>query len=170
MKNLFRNTGILLFILLSSISCEDYLDINNDPYLPQTALPSLYLPQICYSVAEGEMFDSRYVGSITQNWAYGSASYFSDRHGSSYTSGTQKFRNHYWSTGSNLNEMVLQSQEINQPVYEGIAKIISAYSWLTTTDHHGELPYQQAWDNTLTKFDYDSQELIYSEVSYNYLV
>ncbi|WKN30720.1 SusD/RagB family nutrient-binding outer membrane lipoprotein [Porifericola rhodea] len=153
-----------LLLLLAFASCEDYLDINDDPYLPQTALPHLYMPQIIYSMAEGEMFDSRYVGAYTQNWVYFTPNYFYDRHGASTISGTQKFRNHYWATGSNLNEMVEQAQDDGLGGYQGIAKTIRAWSWQVVTDHHGELPYLQAWDNTRTKFDYDSQELIYSEV------
>ncbi len=154
------------FILaaLAFTGCKDYLDINADPYAPQTAPPDYYLPQIIYAMAEGEMFDSRYVGSYTQNWVNALPDYFYERHGSSYTSGTQKFRNNYWSIGSDLNEMVTQAQENNQPVYEGIAKVIRAWSWQVTTDHHGELPYQQAWDNTRTSFEYDSQEFIYGQI------
>ncbi|WP_020531793.1 SusD/RagB family nutrient-binding outer membrane lipoprotein [Flexithrix dorotheae] len=164
MKILIRNLAFYILLLMGFSSCEEYLDINDDPYLPQTAPPALYLPQVIYSMAEGDMFDSRYVGSITQNWSYGGTGYFSDRHGSSYYSGVQKFRNHYWTIGSNLNQMVVQAEEAGQPVYAGIAKIIRAYSWQITTDHHGELPYVQAWDNTLTQFDYDSQEFIYGEI------
>ena len=159
-----RYTIYLLIIALCLASCEEYLDINDDPYLPQTASPDLYLPQIIYSMAEGEMFDSRYVGAYTQNWVSRDVDYYYDRHGSSTISGTQKFRNHYWATGSNLNEMVEQAQEEKRGGYQGIANAIRAWSWQVVTDHHGELPYQQAWDNTRTKFDYDSQEFIYAEI------
>ncbi|WKN43370.1 SusD/RagB family nutrient-binding outer membrane lipoprotein [Tunicatimonas pelagia] len=154
----------LILTVLFLASCEDYLDINDDPYLPQTASPHLYLPQIVYSMAEGEMFDSRYVGAYTQNWVSLDPNEYFDRHGFSARSGTQKFRNHYWSTGSNLNEMVEQARERQLGGYQGIAKAVRAWSWQVVTDHHGELPYRQAWDNTRTKFEYDSQELIYGEI------
>ncbi|TRX53017.1 SusD/RagB family nutrient-binding outer membrane lipoprotein [Fulvivirga sp. M361] len=156
----------LLYITLALVimSCEDYLDINDDPFLPQTATPDLYLPQIVYSMAEGEMFDSRYVGAITQNWAWVNANNGFDRHASSNSSGTQKFRDHYWSIGSNLNEVAEQAEELGLADYSGIVNIIRAWSWQIVTDHHGELPFRQAWDNTRTSFDYDPQKDIYAGI------
>ena len=154
----------ILFGLTVLGSCDDYLDVNDDPYLPQTAAPHLYLPQILYSMAEGEMFDSRYVGAITQNWSWLNPNYHFDRHGSSNRSGTQKFRNHYWATGSNLNEMTKQAEEFGLAGYKGIAAAIRGWSWQVLTDHHGELPFDQAWDNTLTKFDYNTQAEIYAGI------
>ncbi len=155
-----------LYIILALIfmSCENYLDINDDPFLPQTASPDLYMPQIIYSMAEGEMFDSRYVGAVTQNWAWVNANNHFDRHGSSNNSGTQKFRDHYWSIGSNLNEVIEQAEELGFADYRGIANIIRAWSWQIVTDHHGELPFRQAWDNTRTSFDYDTQRDIYAGI------
>ena len=154
---------IFLSLVLIS-SCDDYLDINDDPFLPQTSSPHLYMPQVLYSMAEGEMFDSRYVGAVTQNWAWINPNYHYDRHGSSNVSGTQKFRNHYWATGSNLNEINKQAEELNFAGYKGITAAIRGWSWQVLTDHHGELPFDQAWDNTLTKFDYNTQKEIYAGV------
>lgn len=154
----------IVFGLIALWSCDDYLDVNDDPFLPQAASPHLYLPQVLYSMAEGEMFDSRYVGAVTQNWGWFEPNYHFDRHGSSNNSGTFKFRNHYWATGSNLNEINQQAEELNFGVYKGITAAIRAWSWQVVTDHHGELPFDQAWDNTLTRFDYNSQQEIYAGV------
>lgn len=155
--------------MIAGTSCKKYLDINEDPFLPQTAPPNTYLPQILYSMAEGIMFDSRYLGCYTQNWNLNSANYNWDRHGSrlgtpSANQCTQTFRNHYWAIGSNVNQMVEQAADRGFGGYEGIGNTIKAWSWEVVTDGYGELPYSQAWDNTRTKFDYDDQRDIYAGV------
>jgi len=157
---------IPVLLILMMTSCKKYLDINKDPFLPQTAPPNTYLPQILYSMAEGIMFDSRYIGCYTQNWNLISANYNWDRHGSrlgtpSANQCTQSYRNHYWAIGSNVNQMIERAADRNFGGYEGIGNVIKLWSWETVTDGYGELPYTQAWDNTRTKFDYDEQKDIY---------
>lgn len=159
----------LIFTATLSMSCKKYLDINQDPFLPQTAPPNTYLPQIFYSMAEGIMFDSRYVGPYVQNWNLSSANYNWDMHGSRITAGspnqaTQAFRNHYWAIGSNVNQMISQANASGFSGYEGIGNVIKAWSWQIVTDQYGELPFSQAWDNTRTKFDYDTQKEIYAGI------
>ncbi|SDK97805.1 Starch-binding associating with outer membrane [Catalinimonas alkaloidigena] len=165
-----RYSFSLIGLLIAGLTaCDDYLDINDDPYLPQVAEPHLYLPQIAYAMAEGEMFDSRYVGEYSQYWSYVNPYYNYDMHGSRGTAdnpsaAAQRWRNHYWSIGSNVNEVMKAAEERGYGAYEGIGKAIMAWSWLQATDTYGPMPYQQAWDNTQTKFTYDTQEYIYGEI------
>lgn len=163
---------ILLILSIAGLmfsSCKKYLDINQDPYLPQTAPPGSYLPQIFYSMAEGEMFDSRYIGQYTQNWNWVAANNNYDKHGSRVTGGspnalTQTYRNHYWAIGSNVNQMIEQAKKNGFSGYEGIGNAIKVWSWQILTDAYGELPFSQAWDNTRTKFDYNTQKDIYAGI------
>ena len=159
----------LFSVVLLNTSCKKYLDINDDPYLPQTAPPNTYLPNILYSMAEGEMFDSRFIGCYIQYWNRTSANYNYDRHGSrlgqpSSTDITQAFRNHYWVIGSDVNEMIGQANKKGFGGYEGIGNVVKSWSWQINADQYGELPFTQAWDNTRTKFDYDSQKVIYTGI------
>lgn len=156
-------------LMLLNTSCKKYLDINDDPYLPQTAPPNTYLPNILYSMAEGEMFDSRYLACYTQNWNWISANYNYDLHGSrlgvpSANQLTQTFRNHYWVVGSDINQMLIQAGKAGFGGYEGIGNVCKAWSWQVVTDGYGELAFNQAWDNTRTKFDYDPQKEIYAGI------
>lgn len=160
----------LVLLLLSATSCKKYLDINEDPYLPQVAPPNTYLPNILYSMAEGEMFDSRYIGPYTQNWNLLAANYNYDLHGSRVTAGsanqlTQTFRNHYWIIGSDVNQMVAQAKKAGFGGYEGIGNVVKTWSWQVVTDGYGEVAFKQAWDNTRTKFDYDAQKDIYDGIN-----
>ena len=162
--------GLSALLLLTSLTaCQDYLDINDDPYVPQVAEPHLYFPQIAYAMAEGEMFDSRFVGQYTQHWAWSTSNNNYDQHGSrvtgnSPTATAQRFRNHYWSVGSNLNQMIGQAEERGYRGYKGIATAIRAWSWLQATATYGPMAFRQAWDNSRTKYEYDSQEVIYDGV------
>lgn len=167
-----KKSYIILFMLfaLFATSCKKYLDINEDPYLPQVAPPNTYLPNIFYSMAEGEMFDSRYLACYTQNWNFVAADYNYDLHGSrlgvpSASQLTQTFRNHYWVVGSDVNQMVSQAQKAGFGGYEGIGNVVKTWSWQVVADGYGEVAFNQAWDNTRTKFDYDPQKEIYAGIN-----
>ncbi|HMS68371.1 MAG TPA: SusD/RagB family nutrient-binding outer membrane lipoprotein, partial [Saprospiraceae bacterium] len=58
----------MLCIILTFVSCEDYLDINKDPSFPQAADGFSVLPPLFSQMARGEVFDTRYVGQYIQNW------------------------------------------------------------------------------------------------------
>lgn len=158
----------LMICIFSLTSCEKQLDINADPFLPQEGPPHLYLPQVIYAMAEGAMLDVRFIGRYTQQWQSTVANENYDRHGRRPLNGglaaSQTYRNHYWSIGSNLNQIESQAAKRSFGAYKGICNIIRAYSWLISTSQFGEMPLKQAWDNTRTKFDYDSQKDIYAEV------
>ncbi len=156
-------------MMLLNTSCKKYLDINDDPYLPQIAPPNTYLPNILYSVAEGEMFDGRFIGCYIQYWNRTAANYNYDRHGSrigqgSTTDITQAFRNHYWVAGSGINEMIGQAKKSGFGGYEGIGNVLKSFSWQVVADQYGEMTFNQAWDNTRTTFTYDPQKEIYAGI------
>ncbi len=159
---------ILLLSIFTLSSCGDYLDINADPYLPQQGPPHLYIPQILYAMAEGPMADARFIGYYTQNWHLNTPNFNYDFHGSPKQilttlglNSNQTWRNHYWSIGSNLNQVELQAKQRGLAKYVGISKAIRAWSWLTATSQFGEMPFDEAWDNTKTKFKYNTQEQIF---------
>jgi Starch-binding associating with outer membrane len=163
---------IIAFLLaagaLAAPGCNQYLDVNVDPFLPQEAPPDQFLPQIVYALGEGPMFDVRFVGRYVQHWQWTTVNENYDRHGrrglGGGLAGSQTHRNHYWAIGSNLNQMEQQAAQRGFNRYAGIATAMRAYSWQISTDLFGEMPYQQAWDNSRTKFDYDPQKFIYEQV------
>lgn len=161
---------ILTFLFLITVlsSCKEYLDVNNDPFVPQEGPPHLYMPQIIYAMAEGPMFDYRFVSRYIQHLQFTAANDNYDRHGRRALGGglaaSQTHRNHYWSIGSNLNQVALQAERRGFGQYKGITMAIRAYSWQIATDQFGEMPYDQAWDNTRTKFDYNTQKEIYANI------
>lgn len=161
---------LFLTVTVSLSSCRKYLaELDVDPYQPQTALPGKYLPQILYAMMEGETFDQRFVGQYCQHWASTATNNNYDRHGSRVTAGSttavaQRWRNHYWTIGSNTNQMIIQADRNKLNGYQGIGDAIHAWSWEVATDAFGEMGYTTAWDNTLTKYPYDHQRVIYQSI------
>ncbi len=160
----FKVIAIALSIVLSA--CEDWLDVNSDPSFPQEAPAEVLLPPMLQEMVRGEGLDARVFGCYVQNYANTAASYQFDAHGyiAGSDTGGEKWRQHYWSIGKNV-DLIVEDAETNKKYwYAGAAYAIRAWSWQTTTDVHGEMILKEAWEPNRYVFDYDSQEEIYAEV------
>jgi hypothetical protein len=168
MEIIMKKIVIALFIINGLIfsSCEDWLDINRDPSFPQEAPAEVILPVMFAEMARGEFFDSRFFGSYVQNWAHTTAGRAEDVHG--YFAGSdnigEKWREHYWGIGLNIDLMVADAEANSKWWYAGVAYAIRAWSWQTSTDVYGEMILKQAFEPNRYTFDYDAQEEIYAEV------
>lgn len=156
----------MLFVMLSLASCDDFLDINQDPSFPQSADGFSVLPPLFSQMARGEAFDSRYVGQYVQNWNWITANNVWDQQG--YVAGSdaagEKWRQHYWAIGKNIDLIVDESTKTEKWDYVGAAKAIRAWSWQSSTDVYGEMILKQAWEPNRYIFDFDGQDLVYEEV------
>ncbi|MBK6931219.1 MAG: SusD/RagB family nutrient-binding outer membrane lipoprotein [Saprospirales bacterium] len=166
MKSKFIITGLLAAALLVPTGCDKYLDVNFDPSNPQVAEGFALLPPILAQMVRGESFDDRYIGQYVQNWASTAKNNAFDQHG--YTPGSdaagEKWRQHYWAIGKNIDLIIDQAELKEQWDYVGVAKAIRAWSWQSSTDVYGEMILKQAWEPNRYVFDFDSQDLIYQEV------
>ncbi len=166
MKRKLFIPSILVLLLVFSNGCNDYLDVNFDPSNPQVAEGFALLPPIFSQMSRGEVFDARFVGQYTQNWASTAANNVWDQHGyiPGSDSGGEMWRSHYWSIGKNVDLIIEQAVAKEQWDYVGVAKAIRAWSWQVTTDVNGEMILDQAWEPNRYVFDYNSQEDVYAEV------
>jgi len=159
-------SGLLATALFIPTGCDKYLDVNFDPSNPQVAEGFAILPPMLAQMVRGESFDDRYIGQYVQNWASTAKNNVWDQHG--YAPGSdaagEKWRQHYWSIGKNIDLMIEQATAKQQWDYVGVAKAIRAWSWQTTTDVNGEMILKQAWEPNRYVFDFDTQDLIYQEV------
>jgi hypothetical protein len=147
-------------------SCQDWLDVNSDPSFPQEAPAEVLMPPIFAEMVRGDGLDARVFGCYVQNYANTAAGYAFDVHGyiSGNDTGGEKWRQHYWSIGKNI-DLIIDDAEANGKFwYVGAAYAVRAWSWQTTTDVHGEMILTQAWEPNRYVFDYDSQEAVYAEV------
>ncbi len=166
MKRKFTILSLLFVLLFPFSSCDDYLDVNEDPSFPQVAEGFALLPPMLAQMVRGEAFDIRYVGQYVQNWASTVKNSVWDQQGYAAGSdaGGEKWRSHYWSIGKNIDLMIEKATEKQQWDYIGVGKAIRAWSWQSTTDVNGDLILSQAWEPNRYVFDFEGQDAVYAEV------
>ncbi len=160
-------TALLAVGLLTTTSCEDYLDVNTNPNGPDMVVdPHLYLPPMLSELALAIQFDGRYLGKYIGNWHGTATETVWDRHGYAGASDVagQIWRSTYYTMGINLRDMIMKAEEQKKWDFVAVGYALQAFNWQLTTDYHGEIIYTQAFDPTLSAFNYDSQELVYGEV------
>lgn len=161
---------IYIFILIFTISCDDYLDINHDPtVLEDTDEPKILLPSAQVGLANTLMgWDFGFGGGFwSQYWTQG------------YTSSQFKTLCQYEGTSFNdayeeltagiLNDTkrikLLAADESNNGYYY-IAEALSIFTWQVTTDVWGDIPYTEALrgDEGITSPKFDDDEEIYADL------
>jgi hypothetical protein len=160
--------ALLVGALAVTASCQNFLDVNENPNAPQTVSANLYLAPILHWVATSEQFDGRFIGRFTQNWTLPSGATLPstwDRMGydPSSDNGGQLWRDVYWSIGQNLVDMNAKAEAEQRWDLLGIGQVVKAWGWLKVTDVHGELIIKEAFDQTKFTFTYDTQEFAYQE-------
>lgn len=137
-------------------------NIINNMVISNTAQGSLYGPQN----------DGQYVGRYVQFWATNTAANQYDQMGQTTTNSTASAADiggshwamHYYGMGQNLSRVIQWGTEQKKWDYVGVAYAIRAWSWLCTTDMHGEIIVKEAFDPNRLVFDYDAQQDVYDEV------
>lgn len=159
--------GLLVGSLSLAAACSDYLDVNTNPNGPQTVTANLYLPPMLHWMVTAPQFDGRFVGRYTQEWTLpGTALTTWDRMGydASSDNGGEQWRDVYWSLGQNLVDMNNKATAEQRWDLLGVGLILKAWGWQALTDLHGEIIIQEAFDQSKTSFDYDTQDFAYQEV------
>ena len=160
-------SAILLAGLVSlSSGCHDFLDVNTNPNGPQSVSAYLYLPPMLHWLVTSPQFDGRFVGRYTQEWTLPGTSLSTwDRMGydPALDNGAQQWRDVYWSLGQNLIDMNTKAQAEQRWDLLGVGLILKAWGWQVLTDLHGEIIIKEAFDESRTTFDYDTQDFAYQE-------
>jgi hypothetical protein len=160
-------TILLVGAVTLASACSDYLDVNTNPNGPQTVTANLYLPPMLHWMVTAPQFDGRFAGRYTQEWTLpGTALSSWDRMGYDAASdnGAEQWRDVYWSLGQNLVDMNNKAQAEQRWDLLGVGLILKAWGWQALTDLHGEIIIQEAFDQSRTSFDYDTQDFAYQEV------
>lgn len=161
MKKIFY---IIPAALLLFSSCEEKLDINQNPVQPVTTSSNLMLPGIegnmayhLYSHARYATYHSMYLTS-----RYGTAR-IEDRWDYNQITRLGAWRWHYFDVGSNAIGLIERAQQEGSDNYEGVGKIMLAYSYLTATDSFGDMPVLEAYTGDFSP-TYDTQDVVYKEI------
>lgn len=160
---------LLAGLLLAPAGCKDFLDVNTNPNGPETVSANLYLAPMLHWMASSPQYDGRYIGPYTQEWfipSHNAVTYVWQEMG--YRPGSdaaaQQWRDVYWSLGQNLVDMNTIAQNEERWDLLGVGQILKAWGWQVLTDMHGEIIIKEAFDQSRTTFDYDTQEYAYFEV------
>ena len=152
---------------LSVTSCNEFLDVNDNPNGPQKVSANLYLSPMLHWVVTSPQFDGRFVARYTQQLTLpGTALSSWDRMGydPSSDNGAQQWRDVYWILGQNLVDMTNLAEAEERWDLLGVAKLLKAWGWQVTTDLHGEIIVKEAIDQSKFLFNYDTQEYAYQEI------
>ena len=164
---LLRTSLLVSAMALSVTSCNEFLDVNENPNGPQKVSANLYLSPMLHWVVTSPQFDGRFVARYTQQLTLpGTALSSWDRMGydPSSDNGAQQWRDVYWILGQNLVDMTNLAEAEERWDLLGVAKLLKAWGWQVTTDLHGEIIVKEAIDQSKFLFNYDTQEYAYQEI------
>lgn len=162
MKILLNNYKYaVIFILLMTVSCEDYLDINRDPNNPTEAPIASLMVNSTFETAQ----NTYRLGSITSNYvqylASPNAGSASDIMDPVNYSGTWS---EMYNVMTDLSDLIFQARETGANHYEGAGQILMAVNLGMTVDMWGEIPYSEGLDFQTITPTYDDDEDLYGEI------
>lgn len=163
--NKLKHIILAALVGLGATSCVDVLYDNVNPdkahtITVQNGLPVIvfYAQQTTYDHAEYYIYLSQCL-TTTGKSAIGTYSYKSEWEFLTMNRHPQ-WRRHFYDIGSNVNNLIENSREINSPNYELIARTIRLLSTQLATDMFGEMPLSDAYNSNSPT--YDSQPSIYA--------
>lgn len=163
-----KNIGLLLFIFLC-YSCENYFgDVNENPngditdIQAEDLLPGIEVRLAFVLGGDFSMFTSILVQHVEGVGRCGALN--------QYTGMTPQRFDPAWRevfTGV-LNDLQLLTslcEEQGLTQFQGVANVLSAYTWMMATDVWGALPFEEAFKGVdVLEPNYDSQEFIYAQI------
>jgi len=169
MKKKLLHILLLSAVLINTVGCKKYLDINSDPDTPQQPDVSSVFPAMLAAIPRGTQFDARYVSKYIQNFAQNAANNAWDLHGhQNYPNpsdiGGDIWRQCYYGLGANLNYIIENGKRKGQWDYVGAAYALKAMIFQMCTDEYGEIIYTEAFKENTSLFKYDDQQVVYRGV------
>ena len=158
-------------ILFGFSSCESYFEgVNENPNVPTDVNVDVLLPGIEVGLAYAYGGDfSRYASILTQH-AKGLTRQWASIN--NYSSFLPVNFNTPWSFSmyagvlNDLRVMKAKAIENGDTYYEGIADILSVYSWMLMVDFFNDIPYSEALQGTdIIQPAFDSGDSVYADMA-----
>ncbi len=168
MKNFLKYTTMLLAVLLMA-SCEDFLDVNEDPNNPLTVTPELVLP-VAQVYTANVMYTDRYINCLGNmmmyNWSQSDGySWYGDEFNYAVNQSfySRIFTYSYQNTLKQY--QILEGLDAKYDYYKAISKIMKAYHFQLLVDLYGDIPYSEALQRgALATPKYDNASDIYADL------
>lgn len=155
---------LLSALVLLSVSCDKYLDVNNNVDTPDWVEPYLRLSPIEAKI-DGVQLDLRGINQLAGYWGSGSYATYA-KHG--YVGGNdymaQQWKLVYFDFGINLELLIKDAIAEEMYSLAGMGYILKAYAWDLGTKQVGDMPLDQAFDQSVLGAYYNTQEDIYKAV------
>ncbi|GHE37499.1 SusD/RagB family nutrient-binding outer membrane lipoprotein [Sphingobacterium griseoflavum] len=147
MKKINKIKNILLIgIAISSVSCSNQLDVNEDPNNPTGLSSAVLLPRVERFVGDAMAMGSGFSNNLSaythQMVHYGSADQYGAAGNDFYWE--QAWTYSYRNVITNANVIIKQSTESGDLRYAGIAKVLKAYTFSVLVDLFGNVPFTEA--------------------------
>ena len=158
----FRNkTFFALLAMLLMVSCEDYLDINQDPNNPTAVPAQLLMGHTTFRTGDNHQYAGGIVSYYVQYLAGPNAGGTADTHvPQPYDVTWQAF----YRMLADISDLEALAAEQNLAHYQGAAKVLKAINLGLVVDLWGDVPYTQAFFAQYLQPEYDDDQMLYSEV------
>jgi hypothetical protein len=156
----------LFSVLLATAGCKKWLDINSDPANPQIGKGEALISPITFQMANNLQNDYRGLFKYVQYWGNQAADVEWEKHGYTPASdfGGSIWRMTYVNLGPNLELMIKDGEENGKWSFAGIGYAIKAWAYQITTDYHGPIILDEAFDKSKLTFHYQDQPEVYEKV------
>lgn len=164
---------LLATTIVASESCKKgFLEgVNDNPNSPSSVIPRVLLPGAEGNLAYAQGGDvSRFTSIMTQYLTGAGRQFVSyNQYSFSEEDFNNVWNNLYASTMSNFNSIIsinaAEGTAGHYDAYDGISRILMAYTIGMSTDVWGDIPYSQAFQGNINLTPaYDSQEEIYASI------
>ncbi len=168
MKKILKYTSLLLVILLIA-SCQEFLDVNDDPNNPVKVSPDLVLP-VAQVYTANVMHQNRYLNNLGNmlmyNWSQSDGfAWYPDEFKYNVTSSFYQQIFNYTYSNTLKQYQILDQLEAPYGYYKAIAKIMKAYHFQLLVDCYGDVPYKEALLRSKEATPvYDNAKAIYEDL------
>jgi hypothetical protein len=168
MKNIVIGLATAALLLLSS--CEDYLDVNQNPNEATAATPELVLPSVLQGIASRANVDvNTDFPQFMGYWSHadGWSGWFDIKQYLITTNNQQAFFNTPYS--GYLMDIAFMEKNATGALdqnYQAIAKILKSYVYQQLVDAYGDVPYSQA-NSGIASPVYDDGQAVYDSLVAN---
>jgi hypothetical protein len=167
LKGAARVAPVLLTLVLGS--CQNFLDVNENPNSPETASMDIRLPalitEFIHSTYYGE--EALWGAEWTQQFSYNrdTRSYSQvQRYELSETDASTAWDYYYSRPGNASYTMVNDASGPGDIYYRGLGKLFYAWTFQVITDLWGPVPYAEAFKPEIREPKYDDQKTVYEGI------
>ncbi|NDW10100.1 SusD/RagB family nutrient-binding outer membrane lipoprotein [Dysgonomonas sp. 520] len=132
-------------VALLTVSCDDYLDVNNNPNKPTTATLASLLPGAQYEIANS-FATGDFLGTSLPSYVFHLSTREVDNFSisSTYVTMGNTWLRVYTYGVKNIDAVIEMAEETDNSQYAGIGKLLKAYLYTNLVDLWGDVPYSEA--------------------------